>query len=54
MEIKIKELQERLKETEEQLGQETLRRRAAEESLGQSRETLKSECIEKLYPGILD
>jgi PAS domain S-box-containing protein len=42
MELGIKELQERLKETEAQLGQEIGRRRAAEESLSKSKETLKS------------
>ncbi len=42
MELKIKELQERLKETEAQLEQEVRKRRAAEESLSKSKETLKS------------
>jgi hypothetical protein len=37
MELGIKELQERLKETEAQLGQEIGRRRAAEESLSKSK-----------------
>ena len=42
MVLEIKELQERLKETEAQLEQESRKRRAAEESLRKSKETLKS------------
>ena len=42
MGLGIKELQKRLKETEVQLEQEIRRRRAAEESLSKSKETLKS------------
>ena len=42
MEFEIKELRERLEEAEAQLGQEIRKRRAAEKSLSQSKETLKS------------
>ncbi|CAB1065994.1 PAS [Olavius sp. associated proteobacterium Delta 1] len=42
MELEIKELQERLTKAEGQLEQEIRKRRAAEESLSKSKETLKS------------
>lgn len=42
MELEIEKLQERLKEAEAQLGQEIRKRRAVEESLSKSKETLKS------------
>ena len=42
MNDKIKALEKRLKETEERLHQETLKRQAAEEDLRQSRQTLKA------------
>jgi PAS domain-containing protein len=42
MDQEKRELEKSLKSIKKQLAQETLRRRAAEESLGQSRETLKS------------